>query len=91
LLHIIKKIYKNFKELPSTKEFIVGDLRKKSFREIWENNFEKYRDEKYPMLPRECLECEDLDLCRGGCHVMRLRNSHCTKNILEQSKALPSN
>ncbi|RLE39368.1 hypothetical protein DRJ17_01445 [Candidatus Woesearchaeota archaeon] len=74
-------------ELPPNEEFIVGDLRKKPFKEIWENSFENYRDENYSMLPRECLECKDLSLCRGGCQVMRLKGLHCTPKRLEQSKA----
>lgn len=70
-------------ELPSINEFIVGDLREKTFKEIWENSFEEYRDETYSRVPQDCLKCNDLDLCRGGCQVMRLKDIHCTKKKLE--------
>lgn len=72
-------------ELPSTKEFVVGDLREKTFKEIWENSFEEYRDETYSSLPQDCLKCKDLALCRGGCQVMRLKNIHCTEKRLQHS------
>ncbi len=71
-------------ELPSTREFIAGDLRKSPFREIWESGFDAYRNRKYRKLPGECRECPDLDLCLGGCGVMRLRGMHCTKKRLSR-------
>ncbi|MBI5229465.1 radical SAM protein [Candidatus Micrarchaeota archaeon] len=69
-------------ELPSTSEFIEGDLAKDSFADIWENGFRDYRNEAFSKIPDDCISCSDLDLCRGGCQVMRLRNLHCTKKRL---------
>ena len=47
---------------------IIGDLRKESFRDIWNSKkWEKYR--KLEHLPCNCKLCNELSRCRGGCVV----------------------
>jgi radical SAM protein with 4Fe4S-binding SPASM domain len=72
-------------ELPPIQEFIAGSLRNGSFQELWEKGFESYRDEGCSHVPDECRECTDLELCRGGCQVMRLKGLHCTKKLVGPS------
>lgn len=72
-------------ELPSTKEFIQGDLVEKSFSEIWSNGFQEYREEKPQNLDKYCLNCKDWVLCRGGCRVMQLANIHCTPKLITKN------
>jgi radical SAM protein with 4Fe4S-binding SPASM domain len=56
-----------------------GNVRDKSFKEIWETGFSRFRD---PQLDKEeCHICEHLDSCRGGCWGMRLVDKHCYKRI----------
>jgi mycofactocin radical SAM maturase len=46
-------------------EFCAGDLRKATFREIWESSpvFLKFRR----LEPASCRTCPRFDFCRGGC------------------------
>lgn len=71
-------------ELPPEKEFIQGDLREKNFKEIWENGFQEYREEELQNIDNDCKTCKDLELCRGGCRVMKLANIHCTPKLINE-------
>ena len=46
----------------------IGDLRKQDFSQIWNSElWEKY--ESMCHIPAPCLECRELNRCRGGCVV----------------------
>jgi radical SAM protein with 4Fe4S-binding SPASM domain len=59
------------------KRFDEGNVKEESFKDIWRNKFESFRNLK---LPEKCNECDYLNACRGGCWLMRIYNSHCYKN-----------
>lgn len=60
------------------KRFDEGNVKEESFRDIWENKFESFRNLN---LPEKCKGCNYLNACRGGCWLMRIYNSHCYKNV----------
>ena len=59
--------------------FSEGNIRNKSFKEIWKTGFSRFRDPKCDK--EECLSCEDFQSCRGGCWGMRMGDKHCYKDI----------
>ena len=60
-------------------KYSEGNIRNKSFKEIWQTGFSRFRN---PQLEsEECLKCEHLHSCRGGCYGMRIGNRHCYKDI----------
>ena len=63
-----------------------GNIRDRSFREIWQSGFSRFRN---PPFDRECLDCEYFGSCRGGCWGMRLGNRHCLKEIWDGKNAGP--
>jgi radical SAM protein with 4Fe4S-binding SPASM domain len=65
-------------EQPDNEYFCEGDLRKQSLRDVWENNFIKYREHKLTDNVT-CKKCHDKDLCLGGCWVMKTKKQNCTK------------
>jgi len=58
--------------------FSEGNIKQKSFKEIWQKGFSRFRE---PQFNKECLDCKYFDACRGGCWGMRLGNMHCLKKI----------
>lgn len=60
-----------------------GNIRDKSFIEIWENGFQRFRNLE---LDENCDDCAHLNACRGGCWMMRLSNAHCLKHVWEKNK-----
>ncbi|PKG31930.1 radical SAM/SPASM domain-containing protein [Methanoregula sp.] len=72
-------------ELPAEEEYIAGDLRKETFTGIWERGQFSCRNNGFPPISMECRKCTELDLCRGGCQVMRLGDMHCTKKRVENT------
>jgi radical SAM protein with 4Fe4S-binding SPASM domain len=64
-----------------------GNVRDRPLSSIWRHGFRTFRQ---PRFDRECLDCEHLPSCRGGCWGMRLnseavsakdRPHHCLKRI----------
>lgn len=55
-------------------EFIVGNLMKRTLKEIWEdpNTFARQRAFRVSDLGPKCQQCKYADLCRGGCANIRL-------------------
>jgi len=55
----------------SDNNFILGDLKQDSLKEIWENNglLKKFRDMSSDDLKGICGNCVARDLCKGGCRV----------------------
>ncbi len=49
---------------------VMGDLMHDSILDIWNNpKWEKYTRGEY--LPKKCMICDDLPICRGGCAALR--------------------
>jgi len=65
------------------KEHSEGNIRDSSFKEIWENKFERFRNLQ---LPDDCNSCKHLNACRGGCWMMRIFDAHCLKDVWENNK-----
>lgn len=53
-----------------------GNIREKSFRDIWQNGFAAFRQVK---PPKECGGCEYSHACCGGCWIVRRHGGPCTK------------
>ena len=60
-------------------KFSEGNIKNKSFKEIWKTGFSRYRDPKCDK--EECVSCKDFKSCMGGCWGMRMGNKHCYKEI----------
>lgn len=59
-----------------SREFIEGDLRRESIKEVWEKKYQRYRN---PELRRktECRFCDDWDFCHGGpMHLLKSAQVH---------------
>jgi len=56
--------------------FIEGNIRKKSFRAIWDDGLNKFRNMNFN---GKCDSCRDYSKCRGGCKVMRILGADCLK------------
>jgi radical SAM protein with 4Fe4S-binding SPASM domain len=63
--------------------FSEGNIRTRSFKEIWQNGFSRFRR---PHFEPACRSCRYLEACRGGCWGMRLGKKHCLKEIWEIRK-----
>jgi radical SAM protein with 4Fe4S-binding SPASM domain len=61
--------------------FSEGNIRTRSFSEIWHHGFSRFRE---PQFEPECLACNYLYACRGGCWGMRLGNKHCLKEVWDE-------
>ncbi|MDD1701034.1 MAG: radical SAM protein [Methanoregula sp.] len=61
--------------------FSEGNIRTRSFQEIWRNGFSHFRN---PQFETKCRACTYLEACRGGCWGMRLGNKHCYKDVWEE-------
>lgn len=66
-------------QLDYDNKYSEGNIRNKSFKEIWQTGFSRFRNLK--LETEECLKCEHYNSCRGGCPGMRIGNRHCYKDI----------
>ena len=63
-------------EEPDIEEFREGNILEKSFKEIWEKGFKKYRDDEY-LQDETCAQCVYHKKCRGGCWVNKVKGKQC--------------
>lgn len=76
------------KPCPETPSFRVGNVNNNSLKNIWKN-FEKKRKE-WLIIPKECKQCKNKYLCRGGCKAhtfikyknLKNKDPLCNGNIL---------
>lgn len=70
---------KGCQSLPSTPEFIEGNLRERPLREIWEDpdGFAYTRRFDLSMLEGACARCSWGPLCKGGCTSAALAHTGC--------------
>lgn len=78
------------------KEFIEGNIRKKSLKEIWEDSeaFAWRRKFTADKLKGDCLKCDHNEKCLGGCantrytmnNTVNSENLYCTYNLKLKSK-----
>lgn len=62
------------------REFIQGDLRNESIKQVWDTRYQQYRNRNW-LKKRQCKDCEDWDYCHGG--AFHLNNTpKCLKGIL---------
>jgi radical SAM protein with 4Fe4S-binding SPASM domain len=60
-------------------QFSQGNVRDKSFKTIWEEGFQEFRN---PVHPQGCTSCELLPACGGGCWGYRvLKEKYCYRNF----------
>lgn len=65
-------------------KYSEGNIRNKSFKEIWQTGFSRFRDHKCDK--EECIACKYFNSCHGGCWGMRLGDRHCYKDVWENSQ-----
>ncbi len=62
-------------------QYSEGNIKKKSFSEIWQKGFSRFRN---PEFDATCSDCKYFHRCRGGCWGMRLGGRHCYKDVWEK-------
>lgn len=62
-----------------------GSILKRSFAEIWQNGFLKYRRRTILIEDEKCSQCISNDACYGGCWVMRINKQHCIYSLLSRA------
>ncbi|MBD3317123.1 MAG: radical SAM protein [Chitinivibrionales bacterium] len=85
---------KGCQSLPSTPEFLEGNIRRQSLVDIWKNpdNFAYNRKFTRDQLGGYCAECRYGSLCRGGCgsaaiaHTGKIGNNPMCAYRLEMEK-----
>lgn len=69
------------------KELIMGNIRKDSFVDVWENRFEPYRHDR-KTVNEECKKCSEFQFCGGDSfHTWDFDNNKpnfCIKNIFKE-------
>lgn len=58
--------------------FSEGNIRNRSFKEIWQKGFSRFRN---PQFNEKCLNCAYFNSCRGGCWGMRFGNRNCLREV----------
>jgi radical SAM protein with 4Fe4S-binding SPASM domain len=80
-------------------EFVEGNIRRESLREIWERkgSFSYTRGFKPEDLLGYCRECGYGEICRGGCTFMAFgstgsvhNNPYCLYAVMKKGKAFPT-
>jgi len=69
-------------EMPDNKKFREGSILEKSFLEIWNNGFKRYRNREILKLDKKCSNCKNKEDCYGGCWVMREGSIQCIYDLL---------
>jgi len=69
-------------EQPDTADNREGSLLERSFADIWQHGFGRYRRREMLATDPNCSACEWKSDCFGGCWVMRTRNRHCIRSAL---------
>ncbi len=59
-------------------DFVEGNIREKSFKQIWDEGLNKFRN--MPMQ-EGCNTCSYAAQCRGGCKVMRILRANCLREV----------
>jgi len=59
------------------REFIQGNLREESIKEVWDTRYQQYRNRDW-LEKGECANCEDWDYCHGGpMHTLKSEKLPC--------------
>ena len=69
-------------EQPDTHENREGSLLDKTFQEIWQKGFGRYRKRMILDTDQKCSTCRSSDECFGGCWVMRSEDQHCIYDLI---------
>ena len=70
-------------EQPDTPDFIEGNVLETPLTDIWQHGFKKYRNNEVLSYNESCKNCPKKFHCFGGCHVMRIGNTHCIYNLIK--------
>jgi len=73
-----------------SREFIEGDLRNESIKDVWENRYQRYRNFEWKKVG-PCERCDQWKYCHGG--PMHKRGSHgdmtnCLYRLLQKPEAV---
>ena len=58
-----------------------GNIRDRSFPEIWKHGFARFRKKEFRDF---CLECEHFDGCQGGCWAEMEKTGSCLKTVWDK-------
>ncbi len=58
-----------------------GNIRERSFPEIWKHGFVRFRRKEFRDF---CLECEHFDGCQGGCWAEMEKTGACLKTVWDK-------
>jgi radical SAM protein with 4Fe4S-binding SPASM domain len=58
-----------------------GNIRDRSFQEIWKHGFARFRKKDFRDT---CLECDHLDGCQGGCWAEMEKTGSCLKSVWDK-------
>ncbi len=69
------------------REFVEGDLRKDSIKDVWDHRYRRYRDSTWKKIG-QCASCDQWDYCHGGpMHRMSITgHSSCVYRLSLASK-----
>ena len=60
-----------------------GNIRDRSFREIWKHGFARFRKKEFRDF---CLECDCFDGCQGGCWAEMEKTGSCLKTVWDKAE-----
>jgi len=69
-------------EQPDVSENREGSVLNKTFSEIWQRGFGKYRQRIVLETDENCSACKSKQYCYGGCWVMRQGDLHCIHHLI---------
>ncbi len=69
-------------EMPDVEKFREGSVLEKSFTEIWEKGFQRYRNREAIKTDKKCMKCKNKYDCFGGCWVMREGDIQCIYDLM---------
>lgn len=69
-------------EQPDTEENREGSVLDRSFNDIWQRGFDRYRNRELLATDADCAACELWNGCYGGCWVMREAGQHCIRKLI---------
>lgn len=69
-----------------SREFIEGDLRTDSIKDVWENRYQRYRDPSWRRMG-QCADCYEWDYCHGGpMHLSQYAHAHQSTCLCQTSR-----
>jgi len=65
-------------------EYSEGNVRNVKLADMWWNGFKRFREGHYDAQPQECKDCDDLEVCRGGCWLQMVNGDWCFIDVARE-------